>query len=201
MTQFLTYRILYTCSIYLHVLWRLHENNTCYTPDKVECGLFWHSRVSNSKVNSPILPEFELVLDKAVQVIYNFHKDPIKTKQAMLRTKSNMGTKGLVTPKAIVRSGRSSNSSEILCLSRLSTKFIKVQLKLNRICPGKDQICFFFFFFFFRLSMANNSEEKSPISPDSEFIRDFRAVPVTCKSEDDSIKIIGGILWTTLSSL
>ena len=49
--------------------------------------------------------------------------------------------------------------------------------------------------------MANNSEEKSPISPDSEFIRDFRAVPVTCKSEDDSIKIIGAILRITLSTL
>ena len=83
----------------------------------------WHSRVSNSKVNSPILTKFEIVRDfMPVHVICNFHKNPtIKTKQAILRTRSNMevfGTKGQITPKSIIRSGRNSNSSEIVCLSR-----------------------------------------------------------------------------------
>ena len=71
-----------------------------YAPDKVECGFFWHSRASNSKVNTQILPEFELDRDfMHVQVICNFHKDQIKTKQAMFRT--NMGPErvGQVTPK------------------------------------------------------------------------------------------------------
>ena len=59
--------------------------------------------VSNSKVNSPIWPEFELILDFIpVQIICKFHKVSIKTRQAMRRTRSNMGffdTKGQVTPK------------------------------------------------------------------------------------------------------
>ena len=74
------------------------------------------------------------------QVICNFHKHPVKIKQAMCRTKSNMGvfgTKGQVTPEAMVRSGRNSNSCEILCLSRLSTSFIKFQLELSRLCSGQ----------------------------------------------------------------
>ena len=52
---------------------------------------FWHSSASNSKVNSAILPEFKLIRDfMHVKIICNFHKDPIKIKQAMLRTSWNM---------------------------------------------------------------------------------------------------------------
>ena len=112
---------------------------------------FWHSRASNSKVNSPILPKFELIGEfMLVQIICNFHKGPIKTKQAMLRIRSNMGrreigigTNGQVTSKSIVRSGRNSNSSENLCLFRLSANLIKIRIKLNRMWSGQGQIwCF-----------------------------------------------------------
>ena len=45
----------------------------------------------NSKVNSPISPEVEHIwYFMPVQVICNFQKVSIKTKQAMLRTMSNM---------------------------------------------------------------------------------------------------------------
>ena len=58
-------------------------------------------------------------------------------------TRSNMaffGIKGQVTK---VRSGRNSNTSEILCLCRLSASLIKIQLKQNRLCSGQGQIrCF-----------------------------------------------------------
>ena len=81
-----------------------------------------------------------------VQIICKFHKVSIKTKQAMLRTRPNMGffgTKGQVNPKSTVRSGRHSNSSEISCLSRLSASLIKIRLKLNRLCAEQSQIwCF-----------------------------------------------------------
>ena len=88
--------IFYTCPIYLQVSQRLDKNYTGYTLDKIECFFFfWPRRASNSKV---ILPEFELVQDfMHVQVICNFHKDPIKAKQAMLWTRRNtgfFGTKG-----------------------------------------------------------------------------------------------------------
>ena len=46
----------------------------------------------NSKVNSPIMLEFKHVRDfMPVQVICNFHTDPIKTKQAMRPDKVEYG--------------------------------------------------------------------------------------------------------------
>ena len=64
----------------------------------------------------------------------------------MLRIRSNMGffgTKGLTTRNSIIRSGRISNSLDILCLSRLSAVQIKIRLKLNRLCFVQCQIwCF-----------------------------------------------------------
>ena len=66
----------------------------------------------------------------------------------MLRTRLNIGvldTKGQVTPKSIIRSGRNSNLFEILFLSRSSAKnLIKIQLKRNRLCSGQSQIWLFF---------------------------------------------------------
>ena len=52
-------------------------------------------------------------------------------------------TKGQVTPKSIVKSGRNSISFEILCLSRLSASLVNIQLKLNRLPLGQGWIwCF-----------------------------------------------------------
>ena len=46
--------------------------------------------------------EFEHIRDLLpVQVIRNFHKDPIKTKQAMFRTRSNMGVFGTKEVKPV----------------------------------------------------------------------------------------------------
>ena len=65
-------------------------------------------------MNSLILPEFKHIQDfMPIQVIWKFHKVSIKTKQAIRRTRSNMGffcTKGQVTLKSKVRSGQNSNS-------------------------------------------------------------------------------------------
>ena len=63
-------------------------------------------------------PEFELALDfMPIQIICMSHKDLIKTKQAMLQTRSNMGffknSQEQVTPKSIVQSGLMSKLSEI----------------------------------------------------------------------------------------
>ena len=76
-----------------------------------------------------------------VQVISNFHKDPIKMKQAMLQTMLNMvffGTKGQVTPESMVQSGQNLNLSEILCLSKLSAS--SITLKSSRLCSGQVRI-------------------------------------------------------------
>ena len=140
------------------------------------------------------------------QVICNFHKDPIKIKQAVLWTRWNMfvlflfflffffcflffvtvvffffGTRGQVTPKSIVQSGWESNSSEILCPSGLSASFIKFQLKLIRIYFRKSQI-------WSVPALTSNSKVNSPIWPELEFIRDFMHVHVICKFHKDPIK-------------
>ena len=59
-----------------------------YRSDKVKYRLFWHSRASNSKVNSVIWPEFELIRDfiLAVLVTCKFDEDPIKSEVAILQT-------------------------------------------------------------------------------------------------------------------
>ena len=52
---------------------------------------FSELRAINSEVNCPIWPKFELIWDSMpVHVISNFHNDWIKTKRAMLRTRSNI---------------------------------------------------------------------------------------------------------------
>ena len=52
-----------------------------------------------------------------------------------------------------------------------------------------------------RHSRASNSEKNILIWPEFEHIRDFMAVLVTCKFEDDSIKSEGAIFWATFSQL
>ena len=58
---------------------------------------------SNSKENSPIWPEIELIRDfRAVLVTCNFEEHPIKNEVAIERTRSTMGffgSQGQVTPK------------------------------------------------------------------------------------------------------
>ena len=94
------------------------------------------------------------------------------------------GIKGQVTPKSIVQSDRNSNSSEILCLSRLSASLIKIQLKLRRLSHRQVHQTWRF-----------------SIWPEFELNRDLIAVLVSCKFEDNSIKSEGAILRTTFSPL
>ena len=56
-------------------------------------------------------------------------------------------------------------------------------------------------FFFGTKRQVCNSEVKAPIWPEFELVRDFIAVLVTCKFEEDSIKSEGDILQTTFSPL
>ena len=58
-----------------------------YIPDKVKYGVFRHPRASNSEVNIPIWPEFELVRDfMTVLVTCTFEDDSIKSDVASLGT-------------------------------------------------------------------------------------------------------------------
>ena len=71
-----------------------------------------------------------------VQIICTF--DLIKTKKAMLLTRSNMvfhGTRGQETPKSIVLSGRNSNSSGILLLSWLPASSEMIRSNVKALTP------------------------------------------------------------------
>ena len=86
------------------------------------------------------MPQFEFVRD----FICNFHKDQIKTKQALLRTRSNMaclGTKGQVTPESIIVRDLAEIQNEILCLFRLSANLIKIRLKQKGLCSEEGRMC------------------------------------------------------------
>ena len=92
----------------------------------------------NSKADSPIWQEFELIQDfMPVQVIYKFRKVLIKNMQAMLRTWQDMGfisTQGQVTPKWIVWSGGNLNSSKISWLSWLPASLTMIRSKVKALC-------------------------------------------------------------------
>ena len=85
-----------------------------------------------------IRPKIEL--DRAfmpVLVTSNFDDDSIKNERASMETAfshyMSMGnfldTQGQLTPKSVVRSGRNSNSSEILCMSSLSASIKRIGSK------------------------------------------------------------------------
>ena len=125
-----------------------------------------------------------------ILIIFMSHKDLIKTKQAMLRTRSNMvffGTQGQVPPKWMVPSDRNSNSSEMI---RLKVKALSSWQLFLHYKHGKN----------FLRSRASNSVN-CLIWPEIECVRDFMTVIVTCKSDEGLIKNEGPILWTTFSPI
>ena len=80
-------------------------------------------------------------------------------------------------------------------MSRLSASFIKIWLKLTRLCSGQGQM------WRFRHSRANNSKVTHLIWPEFELIWHFMPVLVTCKFEDDWIKSEEDNLRATFSPL
>ena len=130
----------------VHVICKCHKVSVktkqviLWTRLTMVCLFFWHKRASNSIVNSPFWPEFELVRDVTpVQIIYKFHKYPIKTRKAILRTRSNMVFSALqrVTRKSFVRSGRNSNLSEILWLPCLPASWKIILSNVKSLSSGQ----------------------------------------------------------------
>ena len=99
---------------------------------------FRHSRASNSKVSSLIWPEIILVRAfMPVLVTSNFDDYSIKNERASMETPfshyKSMGNfldaQGQLTSQSVVRSGRNSNSSEILCMSLLPASIKRIGSK------------------------------------------------------------------------
>ena len=89
----------------------------CITKTPYE-EIFWHSMALNCEASSPIQLKFELHWDfMPVLVASMFEEDLIENEHHLFFT-----TQGRVTPKWLIRSGRNSNLSEILCQSSLPVR-------------------------------------------------------------------------------
>ena len=95
--------------------------------------------------------------------------------------------KGQLTPQSLVRSGRISNSYEMLWMSLLPASMKKIQSNIIH------QL--------FRRARADNSGVGGGIWPKFELIQAFMHVLVTCKNEGDRIKNEGARVFTRLLPL
>ena len=164
--------------------------STTFSTLKVYREKFQHSRASNSKRNSPIWPEFEIVRDfMPVLLTCKLAEDPFKTKGAIMSTTFFSGAQGQVTPKSMDRCGRNSNSSEILWLPWLPASLMTIRSKWGCYCVHK---------IFSIISLWKNI---SALKAEIEFVQDFMPVLVICKFEEDPIKTEGAIMSTTFSPL
>ena len=151
-------------------------------------GKFQRSSANNSKVNNPIRPKFKFIRAfMPVLITRKFDKDPIKGDWEKLETSFSFTAEGHLTPKWLVRSGRNSNPSKILCLSFLPVRLMKIEF----IVTGEKWRHHFLHYKSmgkFQCSRANNSKVNYPIRPKFKFIRAFMPVLITRKFDKDPIK-------------
>ena len=118
-----------------------------------------------------------------VLFICKFHKDWIKITQATQSQIWIFWHSRASNSKVTGWSCRNSNTSVILCLSRLSANFIKFQLKVSRLYTGQGGIWVFF------CTKGLVTQINSSIWPEFELIRDFMHAHVICKFHKDLSKI------------
>ena len=123
--------------------------------------IFSAIKAGNSKVNSPLWPNFEHMWDfMPAQVICKFHKDPKKNERTMSWTMSSMAffnNQGQITLKCLVWSGQNSNSSEIICLSRLPASLTKIRSIMN-VLAWRNHFPIIVYGKFFQCSRARNTD-------------------------------------------
>ena len=98
---------------------------------------------------------------------------------------------GQLTPQSLVRSGRISNSFEMLWMSSLPASMKKIRSRRLRRLSGHNIIQQLF-----RRARADNSGVGVGIWPKFKLIQAFMHVLVTCKNEDDQIKNEGARVFT-----
>ena len=97
---------------------------------------------------------------------------------------------GQLTPQSLVRSGRISNSSEMLWMSSLPASMKKIRSKMKALVWTQH------YTEIFRRARADNSGVGVGIWPKFELIQAFMHVLVTCKNEDDRFKNEGARVFT-----
>ena len=85
---------------------------------------------------------------------------------------------GQLTPQSLVRSGRISNSSEMLWMSSLPASMKKIRSKMKALEWTQHYAAIF-------QTRADNSGVGVGIWPEFDLIQAFMHVLVTCKNEDD----------------
>ena len=118
------------------------KNVTGYFPEKVKYGVFRYWKASNSQVNSPIWPEFELAQDLCLSLLpESLTTTPFKSEGDILQTTCPPG-KCIVAQGQVhynsrpVRSDPKSNSAEILSLSSLPASLTNVRPKMKSLSSG-----------------------------------------------------------------
>ena len=86
---------------------------------------------------------------------------------------------GQLTPQSLVRSGRISNSFEMLWMSSLPASMKKILSKMKALEWTQHYTAIF------QMARADNSGVGVGIWPKFELIQAFMHVLVTCKNEDD----------------
>ena len=191
--------VLVTCMIYEDpIKIEVAVVRTTFPPLEVYGKIFRHSRASNSDVNSPIWQKFELIWDfMAVLVTCMIYEDPIKIEVAVVRTTFPP----LEVYGKIFHCSRASNPKEtcpIWPIIELNWDFLVVLVTFkfeddpikNEVAMDRTRSILGFF------------GSQGPVTPKwinsliwlkFELIPEFIAVLLTCKFDEDPIKIEGPI--------
>ena len=127
-----------------------------------------------------------------VLVTYQYEEDPIKNRGARVFTTLYINfsdAQRQITLGLVVLSGRNLLSSKLSCISSLPARMRMIDSKMKELECSQDFSHYKSMGIFFRRSRAANSTVLGPIQPNFELVRDVMDVLVTCKYEEDLIKI------------
>ena len=145
----------------------------------------------NSAVHSQIWSNFEVVQDFIVVLVtFKNEEDPLKNEGARVFTTlySNFSdAQGQITLELVVVSGLNLNSSKLSCMSFIPVRMSMIESKMKELGCSQDfshykSICGLF-------QTPKGSLLRSPIWPYLKLVRDVIDVLVTCKYEEDPIKM------------
>ena len=133
-----------------------------------------------------------------VLVTCKYEEDPIKNEGARVDTtlySKFSDAQGQITLVLVSVSGRNLNSSKLSCMSSLPARMRMIYSKMKELECSQDFSHYKSMGIFSRRSRAANSAVLGPIWPNFELVRDVMDVLVTCKYEEDPIKM-KALEWT-----
>ena len=166
----------------------------------VRYGIFRHSRASNSEVNSPIWPEFELVRDFMAVLVTPASLTKLRS-TILWTTVSPLQVYGKHFRR--LRANNSKENNPIWPEIELVRDFMAVLVTPASLTKLRSTILWTtvsplqVYGKHFRRLRANNSKENNPIWPEIELVWDFIAVLITCKFDKYPIQNEVAILRPT----